>query len=45
MIMMLLLPFQTLLKEKEVTEDIHTRAAPGGHPEGAVDLDVLKIAH
>jgi hypothetical protein len=45
MIMTLLLPFQTLLKEKEVTEDIHTRAAPGGHPEGAVDLDVLKIAH
>jgi hypothetical protein len=44
MIMMLLLPFQTLLKEKEVTEDVHTRAAPGGHPKGAVNLEVMKIA-
>jgi hypothetical protein len=40
MIMTLLLPFQTLLKEKEVTEDDHT----GGHPEGAIDLEVTKIA-
>jgi hypothetical protein len=44
MIMTLLLPFQTLLKEKEVTKDVHTRAAPGGHPEGAINLDVMKIA-
>jgi hypothetical protein len=33
-----------MLKEKEVTEDVHTEAAPSDYPEGAVDLVVTSIA-
>jgi hypothetical protein len=44
MIMTLMLPFQTLLMEKEVTEDVHIKTTPDDHPEGAVDLEVTKIA-
>jgi hypothetical protein len=42
--MTLLSPFQTLLKEKEVTEGVHIGGTPEGHLKGAVDLEVTKIA-
>jgi hypothetical protein len=32
------------MKEKEVTKDIPTEATPIDHPEGAVDLEVARIA-
>jgi hypothetical protein len=41
--MTLLLPFQTLVKEKEVTEDVHTEVVSDDHPKGAIDLEVTKI--
>jgi hypothetical protein len=44
MIMTLLSSFQTLLKEKEVAEDVHTEAALAYHFEGAINLEVMKIA-
>jgi hypothetical protein len=44
MIMTLLLPFQTLLKEKEVTEDVCVKAAPKDHTDRAIDLEAVKIA-
>jgi hypothetical protein len=43
MIMTLLLPFQTLVKEKEVTEDVHTEVVFDDHPKGAINLEVTKI--
>jgi hypothetical protein len=42
---MIMTLFQTLLNEKEVIEDIHTKAALGDHPEGAVDLEAAKITN
>jgi hypothetical protein len=44
MILTMLSLFQTLMKEKEVTKDIPTKATPIDHPEGAVDLEVARIA-
>jgi hypothetical protein len=41
---MTLLPFQTLLKEKEATEDVHINITSQDHPEGDVYLEVVKIA-
>jgi hypothetical protein len=41
---MLLLPFQTLLEEKEVVEDVHAKGDPENLPEGAIDFEVAKIA-
>jgi hypothetical protein len=43
MILNLLLPFQTLLEKKEMTENDHVKTTSEGHPEGAVDLEVMKI--
>jgi hypothetical protein len=33
------------MKEKEVIEDVPTKAFPEDHPEGVVDLEVARIAH
>jgi hypothetical protein len=33
-----------LSKEKEVTEGVHIEAISDDHPEGAIDLEVMKIA-
>jgi hypothetical protein len=44
LMIMTLLPFQTLLKEKEVTEDVHINITSQDHPEGDVYLEVVKIA-
>jgi hypothetical protein len=43
MIISWFLPFQTLLKGKETTEDIHTEVVSKEHPEVAIDLEVVKI--
>jgi hypothetical protein len=35
--------FQTLMKERELTENAPSEAAPGDHPKGAVDIEVVRI--
>jgi hypothetical protein len=44
MIMTLVSLFLSLPEEKEMTEHVHAEATPGGHPEGVVDFEVMKIA-
>jgi hypothetical protein len=43
-IMTRLSPFQILMKEKEVTEDVHIEVTPRDHSEGGLDLEVARIA-
>jgi hypothetical protein len=43
-IITLLSPFQTLLKEIEATENIRADIVIDNHPEGAVDTEVTRIA-
>jgi hypothetical protein len=43
--MTLLSLFQTMLKEKEVVENIQTKVILESHPEELVDLEVTKIAN
>jgi hypothetical protein len=42
-VMTLFLPFQSLLKEKEVIEDVHIKGVSDNHPKGVLDLEVAKI--